>query len=137
MIPKEITKLLLLVSDNKIWISVFLFVLVSYIIVGLLTWSFIKPLKYLGIPTICVGSLFLFIRLFAGIASEILGERISAIGIILPAVLKPVLLNGIICLTLGIAMIITYVIITKTMKKKNSDIPQNNQVSSNSNEQAY
>lgn len=38
------------------------FILVSYILLGLLTWSYIKPLKYIGIPALITGVITLSLK---------------------------------------------------------------------------
>lgn len=117
-ISNEMMNLLSFLSGRMILLYIALFVIVMYLIISLLTWSFLKPLKYLGIPTLCVGILFIFARFFSTIMIDLLNIKINIIKTLLPSMLSPVLINGILCTVLGLIMIIVYAVINKRIKSK-------------------
>ena len=61
-LPEFLIKIIGIVLGKTFILYFLLFILVSYLLLALLTWSFIKPLKYLGIPFIVVGILTLIAR---------------------------------------------------------------------------
>ena len=84
-----------------------------YLLIALLTWSFIKPLKFLGVPTIIASFLFLF--MYSGVAMAPQGlSYVNAI----KACLQPVLTMGIICLVMGVAMMILARILDNMYKNR-------------------
>lgn len=116
-IPKELTTVLSTFNNGMIWVYIGLFLICMYLLISLLTWSFIKPLKYLGIPTCFVGVFFLIIRLSSSLVLNIFEEKANIIKILLPSMLKPILFNGIIALLIGVLMIILYVVVNNNRKK--------------------
>lgn len=109
----EVIKMILKIDDVMIWVYMGLFILLMYLVIGLLTWSIIKPLKYLGIPTLITGILFIIIRFIPNIVISILDVKISVIKAVLPSVLKPIFIYGISSLLIGLVMIILYNLFTK------------------------
>lgn len=119
VVTDEFRELVSLLSNGMIWVYIGIFFLVTYLLISLLTCSFIKPLKYLGIPTIIVGVLLIIFRFTStGIINMIVDEELNIIKIILPNLLKPMLINGIICLLVGILMIVGYKLINKYKKNE-------------------
>lgn len=116
-IPSEIQNLLKFLDNGMVWVYIGIFFIVMYLLISLLTWSFIKPLKYLGIPTMISGMLLIVIRLLARTIINLFDLKINFINNLLPVILKPLLIYGIICTIIGILMIITYKIINKKKKE--------------------
>ena len=125
---------LLLVDDSLSIITGYAFVLAfviffvfSYLLVALLTWSFVKPFKYLSISFIVVGVFVLIFRLsIPSISSLILAsENINLPTFLLPTLLKPFLNAGLISIFVGILFIGFYIFINKVMKKDNTDNTDN------------
>lgn len=121
-IPNEIQTLLKYIDNGMVYLYIVIFIVIMYLLISLLTWSFIKPLKYLSIPTILVGILLIIIRLSSSIITNLIDADISFIKNLLPLVLKPLLTNGIVCTLIGITMLMVYIIINKKMKIKNNKI---------------
>ncbi len=98
------------------------FLILSYLIEALFTWSFIKPLKYLGIPIIIVGivSLILKVILMLGV-DTLFKDKLAFIKPFFDNSENLFIKYGIICIAVGIVMIIIYVIINKILKSKASD----------------
>lgn len=117
-IPEIVKNILTLLDKQAFWLYVIGIFVVFYLLVSLLTWSFIKPLKYLGIPTIIVGILFIIIRFVPNALLTLVDENINFIKGLLPSILKPVLINGLVCLIVGVLMIVGYTLINKNKKEK-------------------
>lgn len=101
------------------------FLIVFYLLISLLTWSMIKPLKYMGIPTLIVGIICIPIYLAPNVIINFLplDEYVNIIEKVLPLFMKPLLIYGIACFIVGLLMIIVYKIINK---KRKSNIETNN-----------
>ena len=94
-------------------------VLSFYLIVGLLTWSFIKPLKYLGIPTIIAGIFTIILRFILPVIARIMFSDVMIISKVLPALLGPLLETGVVVFVIGIIMLVTNYFITRKLENKN------------------
>lgn len=114
----EMKQLISLVSDKTIWIYIGIFFVLMYLLISLLTWSFKKPLKYLGIPTIGVGVVFIIIRFLSVVIVGLVDDKMAFVRLLLPSMLSPMLLNGILCTVIGIAMIVVYKLLNKKDKKE-------------------
>ena len=117
-IPSEMQTLLKYIDNGMIWLYIAIFFILMYLLISLLTWSFIKPLKYLGIPTVLVGILLIIVRLSSSIILNFTNIETGLITALLPLVLKPLVIYGIVCTLFGILMIVAYIIITKNLKNK-------------------
>ena len=100
---------------------------VSYLIIGLLTWSFIKPLKYLGVCSTIVGLVGFVLKLLLSYIVDILD--IEGIGIVKSIILASgnvFLKYAVIFLVVGILLEVLYYVINKTLKsnkkKKDKDL---------------
>ena len=116
-IPEEIMKLLEIINGKMILVYVAIFIVAMYLIISFFTWSFIKPLKYLGIPTLISGIVFTIIRFIPNAFINLIEAEYSFIKIILPSMLKPILINGILCILTGVVMIVLYSLINKSKKE--------------------
>lgn len=92
------------------------FIVTSFAIIGLLTWSFYKPLLYLGIPTLCNGILFSLLYPLLNILSK--NIDIVFLQNIINTFSKSFLNTGLICVGCSIFSIIVYSIINNKVKKK-------------------
>ena len=118
--PTELINIINLLNKNLI-LYLIIFIILFYLVISLFTWSFIKPLKYLGISNIIVGILIIIIRfLLNSIINIALPDYIKIFDIILPTIVKPLLISGIICIIIGIIMLIINYLINK-YKRKLSD----------------
>ena len=123
-IPSEIQELLKFLNTNLVWLYIGLFLIFTYLLISLLTWSLLKPLKYLGIPTIVTGVLFLIVRLLSSVIVGLFSIEFPVIKVVLPSILKPVLISGLLCMIIGIVMIVLYVVINNHLKNKNQSTEQ-------------
>lgn len=81
------------------------FIIFTYLLLSLLNWSFVKPLKFMGISSIIVGAIVSSLRLFSGLLTGLIKDIIPLPEIILIGVLKPVLIIGITEIVLGILLL--------------------------------
>lgn len=123
VVSNEIKEIISFLSNGMIWVYIGVFFLISYLLISLLTWSFIKPLKYLGIPTILVGVLLIIVRFTSNIIITLINsDELNMIKVILPNLLKPMLINGIICVLIGIGMVVGYSLINKRIENKDDGV---------------
>lgn len=128
VVSNEFKEVVSLFANGMIWIYVGIFFVLTYLFISLLTWSFIKPLKYVGIPTLIVGLLFISIRASSNVLVNIFVEGDNLINTLMPSLLKPILINGLICFLVGLGMIVGYIFINK--KTKNKEVEENVQEAS-------
>lgn len=129
----ETMQLLIKYAGPKMIITYIIgFSIIMYLLISLLTWSFIKPLKYLGIPTLLVGLLLVVIRLASSFILDFVNIDIAVVNNILPIIIKPLLTNGIMCSSIAILMLLLYSLLNK--KERNTDEPFNNDDLSNTKE---
>lgn len=124
--PNEIIKLIEFLDSGLLWIYFILMITIFYGICALLTWSFLKPLKLLGIPSIIAGIILVILRF--GL------EKISVnsfIDNLLPSLLQPLLVIGLTCITIGIMMLVAKKLLDKKNVKKDND--QNSKCTKDSN----
>lgn len=127
-----------LFTTNQILIFILLFIIVSYLLIALFTWSIRKPLKYLSIPLIIVGILLLTIRFAGSMIISFLPLEINIPNTIISVILNPFLKSGIYCLLIAILFIIIYILTGKLNKNgKNETVEnkqENNQINNNEEE---
>jgi Na+/phosphate symporter len=87
-----------------------------YFIFALCTWSFLKPLKYIGSSNISIGIMFMSVKLINPIINALNINKV--IKDILPTIINPLFISGIICLGSGILFITIFYIINGILKKK-------------------
>lgn len=109
-----ITNILQIISKPQLIIGIIAFVIFSYFFIALLTWSLIKPLKYLSTSFFIIGIIILIFRFtFPTIITSVLQNELNIPSTILNVILNPFLRSGIICIIIGILFITTYIIIGK------------------------
>lgn len=111
MSSNEILELVGLLNSDLLWIGIIAIVVVFYTILSLLTWSFKRPLMFLGVPTIIVGVLLVILR-FSISLFPIDGNILK----IVSAAINPLLTIGVICTLIGIAMTVVYKLLNKKEK---------------------
>lgn len=112
------------VSGLLLYGVLFGFIIISYLILALLTWSFIKPLKYLGIPMIIVGIILLIIRSFSSTILKVIAFLIIIPKSIISIIFMPILIMGLIYIALGIC----FIYIDKKHSKKNISVEENKKI---------
>jgi len=99
-------------------ISFIVIFIVFYGLISLLTWNLLKPLKYLGIPTLVVGIIILITRFTSSfIINSLASEFGSFIKDLFPLAFSPLQNIGIIFFILGLLMIIIYAVINNNKNK--------------------
>lgn len=110
----EISNFIPLFIGVKVYIILIAFVVFSYLFLAVLNWSFIKPLKYMGVSIIIVGIvLFLLSFIFPTIIDLIIDSLKIPIDVVL-YILKPITYIGIAYFVIGIIMLV----IPKLLKNK-------------------
>lgn len=112
-VPREILYLKSILDKCPIWVGIVLFLVIMYLLVAFFTWSFKKPLKYLGIPTIIVGFLFIIMRFATTFFTRFIPDSFGFFKNLIPTLFKPMLIDGIICFVIGILMVVGYCLINK------------------------
>ena len=116
------------IASSYIWMIFGLVVVVFYLLIALFTWSFVKPFKFLGVPSIIAAFMFLF--MYFGVA--FLPKEVSFVALF-TAVLKPFLTMGVVCLVMGITMMVLAKVLDNVLKNRikqdavyTGDYPENN-----------
>lgn len=115
----EINNILSFISDGLLCGILVTITVISYLILSLLNWDFIKPLKYIGISLIIVGLILIIIRFSNSFIIESILSEISIPASILGTVFKPLLIMGIFYMFIGIILIVLQNIYYKNKKEKN------------------
>lgn len=110
---KELIKILEFLGNSPLWLYFILMVLFFYGVIALFTWSFVKPLKLLGVPSIIGGIIIIGARFLLGLISVN-----SLIDSLIPSLLQPLLTIGIVCVVMGFAMLIGNHFLKKVLSKK-------------------
>lgn len=116
-----------LFTTNQILIFILLFMIVSYLLIALFTWSIRKPLKYLSIPLTIVSILLLAIRFTGSMIISFLPLEINIPNTIISVILNPFLKSGIYCLLIAILFIIIYILTGKLNKNGKNETVENKQ----------
>ena len=115
-IPSNVLNMINLINSiNLYYVFIPLFI-VFYFLFVLFTWSFIKPLKYMGSINITTGLMFMSIKFISPLVNLLNINKI--IKDIIPTVINPLFISGIVCLISGIIMMIIYYIINRIIKNK-------------------
>lgn len=109
-----------LVASGSVFYFLLVFIAFSYGIVALMTWSALKPLKYLGFPTIVVGIFCLI--LYSGF-NELVPELIEDVSanmadIIIEHGKSYFLISSIVTIIIGALMEVIYFSVASLLKKK-------------------
>lgn len=121
MMNNELLKLAEFLNSELLWLYFVIVFILFYAIISLLTWDIKKPLMFLGIPSIIVGTFLIILRFLVSlfVPNESLLNLFNSS-------IKPLFIIGIICIIVGIIMIIVYKVLNKI--KKNKQIIQKNEV---------
>lgn len=109
---------------NSLWLKVGLAIsfIIVFLLVALYTWSFYKPLIWLGVPSIISGGLTAMVGSLRVITSNInikeLGEYQDLFVKLLNPIFNNLLITGLIVLVLGILMVVSYSLIDSAKHKK-------------------
>lgn len=123
-VPEELQILFQIANKGKLLLILASFIIFSYFFLALLTWSFSKPMNFMGIPTLIIGVLFLLLRFGSGLIISLLGD-VEILSFIeqFSIILKPALITGISCLVIGLLLIVLYSNISSIKSKNSNDEP--------------
>lgn len=110
----ELIKILSIFNNKLIFVGIVLF---FFIIILLLKRNFIKPLKYIGIPSFMVGIFTLIIYLLLPVIINFMGEEINMFQVFIPYLTTNLLSLAIFWLVFGLILIILYNIFKKRFQK--------------------
>lgn len=113
-ISNDLLELVGFLNSELLWVYVIILIISFYLITALFTWNIKKPLMFLGISSTIVGILISIICIFPKL---LLPENLSEI---LSSITKSLLINGVICIVIGISMIVVFNILNTVQKKKQS-----------------
>ena len=114
-----ITNFLEIIAKPQLIVFFIAFIIFSYLLIALLTWSLTKPLKYLSIPFIIIGIIILIFRFSVPvIITAIPQNELNMPNTIINTLLSPFLKSGIICLLAGILSMTLYIVIGKLTNNK-------------------
>ena len=109
---------------NSIWLKVGLGIafVITFLLIALYTWSFYKPLIWLGVPSIISGGLTASSGSLRFITDKIsiseLGQYKDLFVKLLNPIFSKLLVTGLIILGLGILMVVSYSLIDRSKHKK-------------------
>lgn len=103
---ETISNLLSSIAGGALWIIFSMVIIISYLILALFNWSFIKPIKYIGISIIVVGSLLILVRALNSVLLGLVSTIFNLPASIMSILLRPVLIMGIVYIIIGILLII-------------------------------
>lgn len=112
----RIIRLLDLLFSYKFIILFILVLLAIYFLVALFTWSFLKPVKYLGIPTIACGIVSVLVPFAADFALEAMLGDAYLVSLVTSTVTSYYLKAGIVLLIVGTLMLVLYYLVNKKLK---------------------
>lgn len=114
-----LTNIISILTRTEFVIGVVIFILLSYLLISLLTWSFHKPLKYFSISFIIVGiTMIIFRFILPLIITTLATDSINIPSSISSTLLNPLLKSGIISIIIGIIFMVAYKFIKKLPNNK-------------------
>ena len=110
------------VTGKGLIISIIVFIILSYLIMALITWSIKKPLKYLGISIIITGIITLIMKyVFSLVIKYGLEEKLGFFKPFFASCEELFVKYGVSILAIGIGMIIVYKILDLILKPGKKD----------------
>lgn len=119
-IPSNILNIINIVSSINLYYAFFMIFILFYFIFALCTWSFIKPLKYIGSVNVTVGIMFMSIKLISPLINSL--NINNMIKEVLPVIIDPLFISGIVSLSSGILLLVIYAIINMIIKKRTKEV---------------
>lgn len=100
-------------------VYLYLAILLLLVLTGILSWSFYKPIKYLGIPLLLSGIIFVILGCMNNFIGNVIGSQITNF----KALIEPLIINlltiwfkiGVLASFSGVLLIIIYVVINRIM----------------------
>lgn len=111
------------ITGDMLWIAFALVVLVFYLITALLSFSFIRAFRYIGIPSLIAG--IILIGIYACLNLVPVSDNVMDI---IKTSASPVLDVGLVCVIMGISMIVIAKVLKMVFKKRKREYVDNIQM---------
>lgn len=113
-LDERVISIIKFIQSKYMYIFIMCFIIINYLLISLLTWSFHKPLRYLSIPTMLTGITLIVTIFLPSLLINILNVNLPFnLEPIIKVLLNPLLIPGILLTIIGVVMIVLYNIINK------------------------
>ena len=113
-LDEKVISIIKFIQSKYMYIFIMCFIIINYLLISLLTWSFHKPLRYLSIPTMLTGITLIVTIFLPSLLINILNVNLPFnLEPIIKVLLNPLLIPGILLTIIGVVMIVLYNIINK------------------------
>ena len=113
-LDEKVISIIKFIQSKYMYIFIMCFIIINYLLISLLTWSFHKPLRYLSIPTMLTGITLIVTIFLPSLLINILNVNLPFnLEPIIKVLLNPLLITGILLTIIGVVMIVLYNIINK------------------------
>ena len=113
-LDEKVISIIKFIQSKYMYIFIMCFIIINYLLISLLTWSFYKPLRYLSIPTMLTGITLIVTIFLPSLLINILNVNLPFnLEPIIKVLLNPLLIPGILLTIIGVVMIVLYNIINK------------------------
>lgn len=113
-LDEKVISIIKFIQSKYMYIFIMCFIIINYLLISLLTWSFHKPLRYLSIPTMLTGITLIVTIFLPSLLINILNVNLPFnLEPIIKLLLNPLLIPGILLTIIGVVMIVLYNIINK------------------------
>lgn len=113
-LDEKVISIIKFIQSKYMYIFIMCFIIINYLLISLLTWSFHKPLRYLSIPTMLTGITLIVTIFLPSLLINILNINLPFnLEPIIKVLLNPLLIPGILLTIIGVVMIVLYNIINK------------------------
>ena len=121
-VVSTVNSFFMLFGNLPFWANCIIVVVIFYLLLALFTMSLLKPLKFLGVPSMVSGIVFVGLRFAAPVVvSGAFGSFPEAGKIVnsaLGTIIDNIMYGGIICFGGGLVLVIVHAIINRILKKK-------------------
>lgn len=122
-LDEKVISIIKFIQSKYMYIFIMCFIIINYLLISLLTWSFHKPLRYLSIPTMLTGITLIVTIFLPSLLINILNVNLPFnLEPIIKVLLNPLLIPGILLTIIGVVMIVLYNIINKKEEQLNLSI---------------
>ena len=113
-LDEKVISIIKFIQSKYMYIFIMCFIIINYLLISLLTWSFHKPLRYLSIPTMLTVITLIVTIFLPSLLINILNVNLPFnLEPIIKVLLNPLLIPGILLTIIGVVMIVLYNIINK------------------------
>ena len=113
-LDEKVISIIKFIQSKYMYIFIMCFIIINYLLISLLTWSFHKPLRYLSIPTMLTGITLIVTIFLPSLLINILNVNLPFnLEPIIKVLLNTLLIQGILLNIICVVMIVLYNIINK------------------------